>query len=67
MSMLGLFFLSDSNLQILCFYDDDWVGFLDFRRSFSGQCFFLDKSLVSWPRRSNSLFPDPSQKLNTRY
>ena len=44
----GLYFPRDSTVQLLGFSDADWAGCLDSRRSISGQCFFLGKSLISW-------------------
>ncbi|XP_058761214.1 secreted RxLR effector protein 161-like [Vicia villosa] len=44
----GIFFPRDSSLQLNGYYDADCSGCLDTRRSVSGQCFFLGRSLISW-------------------
>ncbi|MCH79442.1 copia protein, partial [Trifolium medium] len=44
----GIMMPRDSNLHLQGFSDADWVGCLDSRRSISGQCFLLGRSLISW-------------------
>ena len=44
----GLFFPQSSDLQLFGFNDVDWGGCIDTRKSISGYCFFIGKSLVSY-------------------
>jgi hypothetical protein len=44
----GLLFPKNSEIQILGYADADWAGCVDTRKSTSGYCFFIGKSLVSW-------------------
>jgi hypothetical protein len=44
----GIFYPRDSSLHLIGFSDADWAGCKDSRRSISGQCLFIGKSLISW-------------------
>jgi hypothetical protein len=44
----GLLYTKYGVLQVECYTDADWAGFLDDRRSTSGYCTFVGGNLVSW-------------------
>ncbi|GAU31820.1 hypothetical protein TSUD_58210 [Trifolium subterraneum] len=44
----GIMMPRDSIIHLQGFSDADWAGCIDTRRSISGQCFLLGKSLISW-------------------
>jgi hypothetical protein len=44
----GLMFHRNSDIQLLGYSNADWAGCLDTRRSTSGYCFFIGRSLISW-------------------
>ena len=44
----GLFFPTDTSLQLVAYSDADWAGCLDTRRSTIGWCMFLGDALISW-------------------
>ena len=43
----GLFFPTDTSLQLVAYSDADWVGCPDTRRSSTGWCMFLGDALIS--------------------
>ena len=50
----GLFFSSNSSLQLICYSDSDWEADLDDRRSTSSYDIFLGNSLISWMAKKQS-------------
>ncbi|VVA37100.1 PREDICTED: ribonuclease H [Prunus dulcis] len=44
----GIYYSSDSNIEIAGYSDADWVGNIDDQKSTSGGCFYLRNNMVSW-------------------
>jgi len=62
----GIFFPRDSDLHIQGFSDADWAGCKDTRKSISGRCFFIGKSLVSWRTKKQLTMSRSSSKAEYR-
>ena len=45
---LGVLYKKGSRLDIVGYFDSDWVGLKKDRRSTSGYCVFIARNLVTW-------------------
>nr|XP_023916639.1 uncharacterized protein LOC112028207 [Quercus suber] len=52
----GIWYLRDSNECLAGYFDADWAGCIDDRKSTFGGCFYLGNNLVSWmSKKQNSV------------
>jgi len=62
----GLFFPQSSDLQLFVFRDADWGGCIDTRKSITGYCFYIGKSLVSWKSKKQNTVSCSSTEAECR-
>ncbi|XP_075489478.1 uncharacterized protein LOC142528320 [Primulina tabacum] len=51
---LGLWYIKETNSNLVGFSDADWAGNLDDRKSTTGGCFYLGNNFVSWYSRKQN-------------
>ena len=62
----GLFFPRDSHIHLIGFSDADWAGCIDTRKSVSGSCFYIGKSLISWRTKKQNTVSRSSSEAEYR-
>ena len=62
----GIFFPSDSDLQLRAYCDADWAGCPNTRKSLTRYCVFLGDALISWRSKKQSMVSRSSAEVKYR-